>query len=72
MDFDCLVLCNGNQFAEPIFNRQGQKQNLDLNNLSAAYPNFRLALNNMAMNHTIVNVEETKENVGDPMEIKLF
>jgi cation-transporting ATPase 13A3/4/5 len=30
------------------------------------------ALNNMAMNHTIVNVEETKENVGDPMEIKLF
>lgn len=30
------------------------------------------ALNNMAMNHTIVNVEETGQNVGDPMEIKLF
>lgn len=26
----------------------------------------------MAMNHTIVNVEETGQNVGDPMEIKLF
>lgn len=24
------------------------------------------------MNHTIVNVEQTGENVGDPMEIKLF
>lgn len=30
------------------------------------------ALNNMAMNHTIVNVQQTGENVGDPMEIKLF
>lgn len=25
------------------------------------------ALNNMAMNHTIVNLQETGENVGDPM-----
>jgi cation-transporting ATPase 13A2 len=30
------------------------------------------ALNNMAMNHTIVSLEETGEHVGDPMEIKLF
>lgn len=26
----------------------------------------------MAMNHTIVSLEETGEHVGDPMEIKLF
>lgn len=31
-----------------------------------------MALNNMAMNHTIIFVEEMKENIGDPMELKLF
>lgn len=30
------------------------------------------ALTNMAANHSIVNVDATGENVGDPMEIKLF
>jgi hypothetical protein len=33
---------------------------------------MNMALNNMAMNHTIVSVEESKGNVGDSMEIKLF
>ena len=35
-------------------------------------PYIKHSLTNMATNHTIVNIESTGENVGDPMEIKLF
>lgn len=35
-------------------------------------PDLIYNLNNMAVNHTIVQLEETKEFIGDPMEVKLF
>lgn len=35
-------------------------------------PEMVFTLNNMAVNHTIVQLEETKEFIGDPMEVKLF
>ncbi len=30
------------------------------------------ALNNMAVNHTIVQLDGTGEYIGDPMEVKMF
>jgi P-type E1-E2 ATPase len=88
MDFNCLVLCRNKKFRHQITNvaftipKTDDKEEIRRSTLTqrnqrlsvilSNHEDILLALNNMAMNHTIVNVEETKENVGDPMEIKLF
>lgn len=40
--------------------------------LLTKYPHIAPALGNMAANHSIIQIENTGELVGDPMEIKLF
>jgi cation-transporting ATPase 13A2 len=67
MDFNCLVLYDGNKFADPIINQQiakvegveTMKGAGNIDKIIEKNKGIHLALNNMAMNHTIVNVEQT-------------
>ena len=73
MDFNCLVLCDNGKFQEPIINSHDEllqtttsatnanlTKNKHLNSIiikNDQKGQINLALNNMAMNHTIVYVE---------------
>jgi len=69
MDFNCLVLCDKGTFLEPIINdndellentttatHQTAPKNKNLINAIQNFKSIETALNNMAMNHTIVYV----------------